>query len=143
MYRRQNQALSALLFLSASARTKGRWINEVERAKRPKPIPAVLTRDAVHRLSSRCAAECAGDGRGDIGGEDLLWRFLRRRFFGRRRGDAGRGMDQATVFDDFLDLSGVERLVFQQRFGDGFEFVAVFGEGFFGGLVSVIEKTAH
>ena len=42
----QNQALSALLFLYQQVfRQEVGWIDQVERAKRPKRIPAVLTRD--------------------------------------------------------------------------------------------------
>src|SRR5437660_4372769 len=47
----QNQALSALLFLYQQVfRQEVGWIDQVERAKRPKRIPAVLTRDEVHKI---------------------------------------------------------------------------------------------
>jgi integron integrase len=47
----QNQALSALLFLYQQVlKQEVGWINEVERAKRAKRIPVVLTRDEVHKI---------------------------------------------------------------------------------------------
>src|SRR5437764_603302 len=47
----QNQALSALLFLYQQVfRQEVGWIDQVERAKRPVRIPAVLTRDEVHKI---------------------------------------------------------------------------------------------
>ena len=47
----QNQALSALLFLYQQVlRQEVGWIDQVERAKRPKRIPVVLTRDEVHKI---------------------------------------------------------------------------------------------
>jgi len=49
----QNQALSALLFLYKEVlKAEVGWIDEVERAKKPKRIPVVLTRDEVHKLFS-------------------------------------------------------------------------------------------
>lgn len=47
----QNQALSALLFLYQNVfKQKVGWIDQVERAKRPKRVPVVLTRDEVHKI---------------------------------------------------------------------------------------------
>src|SRR5262249_14605197 len=47
----QNQALSALLFLYQQVlKQKVGWITEVERARQPKRIPVVLTRDEVHKI---------------------------------------------------------------------------------------------
>jgi integron integrase len=47
----QNQALSALLFLYQQVlKQEVGWIDQVERAKRPKRIPVVLTRDEVHKI---------------------------------------------------------------------------------------------
>src|SRR5436190_14311018 len=47
----QNQALSALLFLYQQVlKQEVGWINDVERAKRPKRIPVVLTRDEIHKI---------------------------------------------------------------------------------------------
>ena len=47
----QNQALSALLFLYQQVLKQDvGWISEVERAKRPKRVPVVLTRDEVHKM---------------------------------------------------------------------------------------------
>ena len=47
----QNQALSALLFLYQQVlKQEVGWIEEVERAKRPKRMPIVLTRDEVHKI---------------------------------------------------------------------------------------------
>jgi integron integrase len=49
----QNQPLSALLFLYKEVlKAEVGWIDEVERAKKPKRIPVVLTRDEVHKLFS-------------------------------------------------------------------------------------------
>jgi site-specific recombinase XerD len=47
----QNQALSALLFLYQQVlKQEVGWIDEVERAKRPKRVPVVLTRDEIHKI---------------------------------------------------------------------------------------------
>jgi len=47
----QNQALSALLFLYQQVlKEEVGWIDEVERAKRPKRVPVVLTRDEIHKI---------------------------------------------------------------------------------------------
>src|SRR5437763_7516587 len=47
----QNQALSALLFLYQKVlKQEVGWIDQVERAKKPKRIPMVLTRDEVHKI---------------------------------------------------------------------------------------------
>lgn len=47
----QNQALSAILFLYKKVLMKELdWIDDVVRAKRPKHLPVVLTRDEVRRL---------------------------------------------------------------------------------------------
>jgi site-specific recombinase XerD len=47
----QNQALSALLFLYQQVlKQEVGWIEEVERAKRPKRVPTVLTRDEIHKI---------------------------------------------------------------------------------------------
>jgi site-specific recombinase XerD len=47
----QNQALSALLFLYQQVlKQEVGWIDQVERAKRPKRVPVVLTRDEVHKI---------------------------------------------------------------------------------------------
>jgi integron integrase len=47
----QNQALSAILFLYREVlRQEVGWIDQVERAKKPKRIPTVLTRDEVHKV---------------------------------------------------------------------------------------------
>jgi integron integrase len=47
----QNQALSALLFLYQQVlKQEVGWIDEVERAKRPKRIPVVLTRDEARKI---------------------------------------------------------------------------------------------
>ena len=61
----------------------------------------------------RCAAECAGEGRCDVGrGYDLLGRFFSWHFWAgwRRR---ARRVDQAAVLDDFFKLRAVERFKFQ------------------------------
>lgn len=51
----QNQALSALLFLYQQVlKQEVGWVHEVERAKRPKRIPSVLTRDEVHKIFAHC-----------------------------------------------------------------------------------------
>src|SRR5438067_532231 len=50
----QNQALSALLFLYQQVlKQEVGWIDQVERAKRPKRVPVVLTRDEVHKIFAR------------------------------------------------------------------------------------------
>ena len=47
----QNQALSALLFLYQKVlQVELPWLNDVVRAKRPKRLPVVLTRNEVHRV---------------------------------------------------------------------------------------------
>lgn len=47
----QNQALSALLFLYQKVlQLDLPWLNDVVRAKRPKRLPVVLTRNEVHRV---------------------------------------------------------------------------------------------
>src|SRR5436309_14745643 len=47
----QNQTLSALLFLYQKVlKQEVGWIDQVERAKKPKRIPMVLTRDEVHKI---------------------------------------------------------------------------------------------
>jgi integron integrase len=47
----QNQALSALLFLYQQVlKQQVGWIDEVVRAKRPKRVPVVLTRDEIHKI---------------------------------------------------------------------------------------------
>src|SRR5437667_12865664 len=47
----QNQALSALLFLYKEVlKEEVGWIENVERAKKPKHIPVVLTRDEIHKI---------------------------------------------------------------------------------------------
>jgi integron integrase len=47
----QNQALSALLFLYQQVlKQEVGWIDDVERAKRPKRVPTVLTRDEIHKI---------------------------------------------------------------------------------------------
>src|SRR5215471_13970901 len=47
----QNQALSALLFLYKQVlKQEVGWVSEVERAKRAKRVPMVLTRDEVHKI---------------------------------------------------------------------------------------------
>jgi integron integrase len=47
----QNQALSAILFLYQQVlKQEVSWITGVERAKRPKRVPVVLTRDEVHKI---------------------------------------------------------------------------------------------
>jgi site-specific recombinase XerD len=47
----QNQALSAILFLYQQVLKKEvGWVGEVERAKGPKRVPVVLTRDEVHKI---------------------------------------------------------------------------------------------
>src|SRR5437764_12618945 len=47
----QNQALSALLFLYQQVlKQEVGWIDQIERAKRPKRVPIVLTRDEVHKI---------------------------------------------------------------------------------------------
>jgi integron integrase len=47
----QNQALSALLFLYQQVlKQEVGWIDQVERAKRPKRIPVVLTRDEARKI---------------------------------------------------------------------------------------------
>lgn len=49
----QNQALSAILFLYQKVlEMKLDWLDDVVRAKRPKRLPTVLTRDEVHMLRS-------------------------------------------------------------------------------------------
>jgi site-specific recombinase XerD len=50
----QNQALSALLFLYQKVlKQEVGWIDQVERARKPKRIPIVLTRDEVHKIFAR------------------------------------------------------------------------------------------
>jgi len=47
----QNQALSAILFLYQQVlKQEVAWIDDVERAKKPKRMPVVLTRDEVHKI---------------------------------------------------------------------------------------------
>ena len=47
----QNQALSALLFLYQKVlHQKLEWLDDVVRAKRPKRVPVVLSREEVGRL---------------------------------------------------------------------------------------------
>ncbi len=47
----QKQALSAVLFLYQQVlKQEVGWIEQVERAKTPKRVPVVLTRDEVHRI---------------------------------------------------------------------------------------------
>src|SRR6266446_1220665 len=47
----QNQALSAILFLYQQVLKQDvSWIDDVERAKKPKRIPVVLTRDEGHKI---------------------------------------------------------------------------------------------
>jgi site-specific recombinase XerD len=47
----QNQALSALLFLYQQVlKQEVGWIDQVERAKRPKRVPVVRTRDEIHKI---------------------------------------------------------------------------------------------
>lgn len=47
----QNQALAAILFLyQKTLNMKLDWLEDVVRAKRPRRLPSVLTRDEVHRL---------------------------------------------------------------------------------------------
>jgi len=47
----QNQALSALLFLYQKVlKQEVGWIEEVERAKRPRRVPVVLTREEIHKI---------------------------------------------------------------------------------------------
>ncbi len=49
----QNQALSAILFLYQKVLClKLEWLEDVVRAKRPRRLPTVLTRDEVHKLLS-------------------------------------------------------------------------------------------
>jgi site-specific recombinase XerD len=50
----QNQDLTALLFLyKEDLAIDLPWLTEIERARKPKRLPVVLTRDAVDRLISR------------------------------------------------------------------------------------------
>ena len=52
----QNQAKSALLFLYREVlETELPWLDNVERARAPKRLPVVLTRDEVHAVLSRFA----------------------------------------------------------------------------------------
>jgi len=52
----QNQALSALLFLYREVlRREVAWLEDLVRAKRPRRIPVVLSRDEVHAVLSRLA----------------------------------------------------------------------------------------
>ncbi len=47
----QNQVLSAILFLYQQVlKQEVGWVDEVERAKRPKRVPVVLTRNEVHKI---------------------------------------------------------------------------------------------
>jgi integron integrase len=49
----QNQALSAILFLYQQVlKRQVDWIDDVERAKRPKRLPVVLTPDEIHKIFS-------------------------------------------------------------------------------------------
>ena len=51
----QNQALAALLFLyNEILQIKLPWLDSVVRAKRPKKLPVVLTKDEVERLLAQC-----------------------------------------------------------------------------------------
>jgi len=52
----QNQALSALLFLYKSARSRVGWLDGLQRATRPPRLPVVLTRDEW----SGCSPSCKG-----------------------------------------------------------------------------------
>src|SRR5919197_4449813 len=54
----QNQALSALLFLYREVLQKPiEWVDDVERAKRPKKLPVVFTRDEVKAVLGHLRAE--------------------------------------------------------------------------------------
>ncbi|MCA1591130.1 MAG: integron integrase [Acidobacteria bacterium] len=54
----QNQALSALLFLYREVLGQPiEWVDDVERAKRPKRLPVVFTRDEVRAVLSHLRAE--------------------------------------------------------------------------------------
>ena len=57
----------------------------------------------VNRPLRGCAAESAGEWRGDVGSDDLFGWFVGQ-FLGGRRADAGRRIDQAAVVDDLFDL---------------------------------------
>jgi hypothetical protein len=47
------------------------------------------------------------------------------------------------VLDDLFDLRAVEGLVFEQRFGDCFECVAIGNERALGQLIGVVDQSAH
>src|SRR6185503_1192625 len=91
------------------------------------PARECSTSNAQRRILElgRSAAEGAGKRWGDVGSHDLLGRFFGCRFLTGWPANAGRRIDQAAVVDDLFDLRAVQGLVFEQRFGDGFEFVAI------------------
>src|SRR5262249_10222080 len=65
----------------------------------------------------------------------------RGRLLARARGRCGRIVHLARV-DDVADLRAVERLELEQRLGDGFEFVAIFGKDLLGAIVGVVAQLA-
>src|SRR6266571_8451201 len=86
------------------------------------------------------AAEGAGERRGDVGrGYNLFGRFFGWHFFVRRRSNAGRRINQATVLDNLFKLRAVEGFKFQERLCDCLEFVAIRSERCLGQLIRVIE----
>src|SRR6476659_9486771 len=91
----------------------------------------------------RGAAEGAGERRGDVGSDYLFGRFFWRGFFTGWPADAGWRIDQAAVLKDFFDLRAVQGLVLEQRFGDGFECVAIRNERVLGQLIGVVDEPAH
>src|SRR5437867_6535900 len=101
----------------------------------------VIARRVRSRDLRWCAAESAGEWRGDVRRSDtLLGRFFGWHLVvGRWRGASWR-INQAAVLDDFLNLRAVERFVFEQRFGDYLELVAIRDERLFRQLISVIEQ---
>ncbi len=55
----QNQAFSAILFLYQQVlKQEVGWVDEVERAKRPKRVPVVLTRNEVHEIFAHLHFAC-------------------------------------------------------------------------------------
>src|SRR4029450_4190367 len=88
-------------------------------------------------------AESAGEWWGDIGRDDLLGRLVGGWFLGGGSPYGWRRIDQAAVVDDLFDLRAVEGLVFEQRFCDRLEFVAVTNERVLGQLIGFVDEPAH
>src|SRR5437588_3110245 len=118
------------------ANSAASWRNSATKS-RPTPIPA-------RRSNGTLGRSAAEQGRRNIGRDHhLLGRFLRRHLLTGHRRRARWWIDQAAVLDDFLDLRAIERLVFEQRFRNDFQLVAVRGEHLLRVLVGVVDQLAH